>query len=404
MICHGYVGLAVISTDPMQAVQQTQSFGSPTMLSIAKSPLLVLLSICALPAYAFDFRSIPISHHYQVKFASEPGSATVRSRLTAIPTKNNSFNDSESSEPQAPLTTKSKINTNVFLDYINAIRPTTCTQAVGALVVGYLALMSGQADVRLQTPSMLSASLSVYLSYGAGMVMNDAVDVDSDALHTSKSNRPIASGRISKAAAWTYCAALSVVSLALGQGIGWTYEVWTLINLAVMLGYALGLQRILLVKNILCAFLAISPLIGASILTAERSTAPSNAIGNLALSKLLRLGAVGFPMHLSREIIKDIEDMDIDRGNKMTLPLAIGRENSHRIAFAIVGCVCGAMIFTPLYWPMFASRYPIYPLSVAIGLPMCFRASFLPLSEGQRLLKKSIYVLLAGMIGGLLAR
>ena len=180
----------------------------------------------------------------------------MRSRLTAIPTKNNSFNDSESSEPQAPLTTKSKINTNVFLDYINAIRPTTCTQAVGALVVGYLALMSGQADVRLQTPSMLSASLSVYLSYGAGMVMNDAVDVDSDVLHASKSNRPIASGRISKAAAWTYCAALSVVSLALGQGIGWTYEVWTLINLALMLGYALGLQRILLVKKHPLCFLS----------------------------------------------------------------------------------------------------------------------------------------------------
>ena len=350
-----------------------------------------LLLVCALAPFAFAF--VPISH---------PGSAPVRkARLNALSSNNN--NSFESSEPhQVPLTAKRKSNTNIFLDYVNAIRPTTCIQAVGALIVGYLALMSGQTDVRIQTPSILSASLSVYLSYGAGMVMNDAVDVDHDSLHASKSDRPIASGRISKAAAWTCCTVLCLVSLALGQGIGLQYNLWTFANLAVMLGYALGLQRVLLLKNVLCAFLAISPLIGAWILTLGGTTAPS--ISSLALSKLVRLAAVGFPMHLSREILKDIEDIETDRGNKVTLPLVIGGKNSHKIAFGIVGCVCTAMIFTPLYWPMFASRYPIYPLSVAVGLPMCLRASFLALSEGQRLLKRSIYVLLAGMIGGLLAQ
>lgn len=368
-----------------------------SMLSTkSKSALLLLVLVCTLPPFAFAFAFVPISH---------PRSAPVRKRLPALPADNNSFNDSESSEPQAPLTTKSKSDTNIFLDYVNAIRPTTCIQAVGALIVGYLALMSGQTDVRIRALSILSASLSVYLSYGAGMVMNDVVDVDYDALHESKSDRPIASGRISKAAAWAYCTVLCLTSLALGQGIGLQYHLWTLANLAVMLGYALGLQRVLLLKNILCAFLAISPLIGAWILTLGTTTAPSKAIGgSLALSKLVRLAAVGFPMHLSRELLKDIEDIETDRGNKVTLPLVIGGENSHKIAFGIVGCVCTAMIFTPLYWPMFASRYPIYPLSVAVGLPMCLRASFLPLREGQRLLKRSIYVLLAGMIGGLLAQ
>ena len=94
----------------------------------------------------------------------------------------------------------------------------------------------------------------------------------------------------------------------------------------------------------------------------------------------------------------------MQRGNKLTLPLVLGSQNSKRIAFGNVFCVCSAMIFTPLYWPMFASRYSIYPVSVVVGLPMCFRASFLPFSEGQQLLKKSIYVLLAGMIGGVLAQ
>ena len=51
---------------------------------------------------------------------------------------------------------------------------------------------------------------------------------------------------------------------------------------------------------------------------------------------------------------------------------------------------------------MFASRIPVYAISIVVGVPMCIKASILPLEEGQRLLKKSIYVLLFGMIMGLI--
>ena len=141
---------------------------------------------------------------------------------------------------------------------------------------------------------------------------------------------------------------------------------------------------------------------------------------------LWRLAMVGFPIQVAREILKDVEDVDVDRGNidggdgddigvprKVTLPLVVGTRWSHRIAYALVGAVCGAMVFTETYWKMFAStnasslsRLPVlaspYGLGVCAGVPMCIRASVLPIKEGERLLKKSIYVLLAGMIGGLL--
>jgi hypothetical protein len=38
---------------------------------------------------------------------------------------------------------------------------------------------------------------------------------------------------------------------------------------------------------------------------------------------------------------------------------------------------------------------------MALGTTMCARASTLSLDEGQALFKKSIYVMLGGMIGGL---
>ena len=280
-----------------------------------------------------------------------------------------------------------------FLDYLDAIRPITVIQVVGALTIGHLALTAGKATSPAAQHGLLAAAASVYLSYGAGMVMNDCIDADVDVLHDSKCGRAIASGKISKRAGWLYCVALCALSLILAPGR--PYALWTASNLVLMFAYALVLQRLFVVKNAVCAWLAISPLIGAALLT--RDASPSR-------SKLFRLAAVGFPMQFSREILKDVEDMDIDRGKKQTLPLVVGEKMSHRIAYALVGAVCSIMVFTPIYWEMFASNPPIYAFGVMAGLQMCWKASVMPLREGQQLLKKSIYVLLAGMILGLLAQ
>ena len=80
----------------------------------------------------------------------------------------------------------------------------------------------------------------------------------------------------------------------------------------------------------------------------------------------------------------------------------IGERNSKRIAYGMVALINVVMIGLPHYWNMFASNPPVYALSLGVGVPMCIRAGMLPLVEGQRLLKKSIYVLLVGMISGLL--
>jgi 4-hydroxybenzoate polyprenyltransferase len=290
----------------------------------------------------------------------------------------------------------------IISDYWNAIRPYTILQAVGALVVGRLALVAGQNTTPARPGPLLAAAASVYLSYGAGMAMNDCADVDADALHENKQDQAIASGRISKRAGWTYCLALSLASLFFASRVGTVYySLWTASNLALMLGYALGLQRLFLVKNIVCGWLAISPLVGAALLS---SSGGGVLVVSPPSSKLWRLAVVGFPVQVAREILKDIEDVDIDEGNKRTLPLVVGEAVAHRIAYALVGAVCSAMVLTPSYWSMFASNPPVYAIGLLAGVSMCIRASMLPLKKGEKLLKKSIYVLLAGMIGGLLVQ
>jgi 4-hydroxybenzoate polyprenyltransferase len=99
-------------------------------------------------------------------------------------------------------------------------------------VVGRLALVAGQNTTPARPGRLLAAAASVYLSYGAGMAMNDCADVDADALHEIKQDRAIASGRISKRAGWTYCIALSLASFLFATRVGtFYYSLWTVSNL-----------------------------------------------------------------------------------------------------------------------------------------------------------------------------
>ena len=292
-------------------------------------------------------------------------------------------------------------------DLFDMIRPATILQAVGALVVGRLAILPGGTVGPGVLQPLGWAAASVYLSYGAGMAINDAADAQLDALHETKRDRPVASGRISVTAARAYCAVLGAGSLALAAratGIMRSgFVTWTASNLLLMLSYASGLQRLLLVKNALCGWLAVSPLIGAALL-AGAGLGGTSTVGTASVRRLWWLAAAGFPLQIAREVLKDAEDVEADRGEKLTLPLALGIEPSRRAAHGLVGLVLGWMVFTPHYWQMFSSTPPVYAAAMVITIPMCVRASWLPLREGEQLLKRSIYVLLVGMIGGLVLK
>lgn len=180
------------------------------------------------------------------------------------------------------------------------------------------------------------------------------------------------------------CGMLAILSMTLARisTDGISFVAWNGLNLLLMAGYAFGLQKILLIKNFICGWLAISPLIGASIVSRM-----SNVLDHLAINKLYKLAAIGFPLQVAREILKDIQDVDSDGGTKQTLPIYIGEANSKRIAYGIVALINIAMIAFPHYWSMFASSPPVYGISLMVGVPMCIKASILPILDGQMMLK-----------------
>ena len=274
----------------------------------------------------------------------------------------------------------------VIKDYATLIRPFTLVQAVGAFVVGCLSI---------QTSPTLQSVLSIYLSYGAGMVSNDVVDSKVDAMHIDKKERAIPSGRITSQHAWIFCAFLSTLS-CVSVGSNQRFLLWTASNLFIMFSYALGLQKVLFLKNILVGYLGISPLIGAVLVGGT-----TDDLSRISVHNLIRLAVVGMNVGVAREILKDMEDTRVDKvGGKSTIANVYGPRVAHRIAFGLVFGTCFAMLL-PLFQNMF--RGPYYLVSWAIGTSMITRAAFLPVKQGQKLLKSSVYVLLGGMVLGFMA-
>ena len=236
---------------------------------------------------------------------------------------------------------------------ISLLRPVTIVQAVGALVVGCLAI-----DARLPIPAsiLIPAVMSVYTSYGSGMAMNDCVDAPADQQHPQKQHRPIPSGQVTLREAWMFTTTVVVCSLVLaGCTSNVWFGLWTLHNLILMWMYAVGgWQKVFLLKNLLVGWLGMSPLVGAT--TLFMSSGQITA----AAAPLLRLAAVGMGIGVAREILKDLEDTRVDRwAGKRTLPHVVGTHNSHRIAFGIVWACCAAC-WSPAYRSMSVSSPPVY--------------------------------------------
>lgn len=72
---------------------------------------------------------------------------------------------------------------------------------------------------------------------GAGCVYNDIVDVDIDRRVARTALRPIASGRVSRKAAWVWLAVLCLVGLVVLLQLGWRAQAVALFSLALVAAY-----------------------------------------------------------------------------------------------------------------------------------------------------------------------
>ncbi len=177
--------------------------------------------------------------------------------------------------------------------------------------------------------------LIVFLITGAGNVINDYYDRNIDAVN--RPNRPIPSGRLSPFIALIY----SIILFSLGSFLAiFTNRLCftiAILNSSLLILYARNLKATPLAGNICVAYLTGSTfLFGGSVVGVEGLIA--NRIPFL----------LSFLATMSREIMKDVEDMEGDRqGGAKTLPLLAGEKISEILAAFFVLVAVALSYFAP---------------------------------------------------------
>ncbi len=172
------------------------------------------------------------------------------------------------------------------------IRPLNCAMSsVGVLIGGFLVLET------VSFP-LLMAIVAAFLITGAGNSINDLFDVESDRINRPR--RPIPSGRVSKNYAILLTLVLFGTGILISASINWLCFILAVSNSLVLVLYSFNLQNKILLGN-----MAIAYLVGSTFLFGGAS------VNNITLPLILTLlaGMATF----SREIVKDLEDLEGDR-------------------------------------------------------------------------------------------
>ena len=210
------------------------------------------------------------------------------------------------------------------------LRPANALVAAAAAYGG--ALLGGAPLV--PAPAALAAMVAAFAFAAAGNVRNDLGDVAID--RVAHPARPLVTGEVDPRLARLLAAQMYALSLAAGWlAASW----WGLLLVALALPVMEGYERWGKARG-LPGNLAIGALTAAPFLLGAMAAGGLGAAA-LALALLAALATVG------REILKDAEDEEADRGHRRTLPMRIGRT---RAALVAAGFLVAAALLSPLPW------------------------------------------------------
>ncbi|MFH0949266.1 MAG: UbiA family prenyltransferase [Candidatus Aenigmatarchaeota archaeon] len=261
--------------------------------------------------------------------------------------------------------------------YIQIIRPSVCVLSILGIIVG--GIVTGV----IFNPLIILAAIAAFLITGAGNVINDYFDFEID--KTNAPSRPIPSGRMERKRALQYFLLINIIGLAISFLVNWQFFVIAIVNTIVLYVYSWKFKKALLIGNIAVSWLAASTFIAAGLIS------QSLPISIIVLSLISFLGT------LSREIVKDIEDVKGDRQYKAkTLPIVIGEHKSEIIA-SIVLLVAVISLFVPI--TLFSNFYFIGMVPAVV---VCIAAIIYIKNahKSQKLIKFAMYFVFLGFILG----
>jgi geranylgeranylglycerol-phosphate geranylgeranyltransferase len=215
--------------------------------------------------------------------------------------------------------------------FFTLTRPTNSFVAGLAAIVAYLI---GTGTVIHET---LFLFVIVVLITAAGNVINDFFDAEIDAIN--RPGRPIPSGMVSRRAARGFAVTLFLAGIMLSFFTNSLCIAIAIFNVLLLVAYAAKLKRTPLIGNIAVAYLSASIFLFGGALN-----------GWEGLIHIIPIAAITFFAMLSRELLKDAEDVEGDRaGGADTVPLRIGIKKTSE--FALITTVLAVVVsFIPYFW------------------------------------------------------
>ena len=213
----------------------------------------------------------------------------------------------------------------------------TLTRPINSFVAGLAAMVAYLIDTGTIIPAILFLFVIVVMITAAGNAINDFFDAEIDAIN--RPDRPIPSGAVSRGAARGFAVILFLTGILLSFFTNSLCIGITILNSFILLAYAAKLKSTPLIGNIVVAYLSASIFLFGGALN-----------GWDGLIRIIPIAAITFFAMLSRELLKDAEDVEGDRaGGADTVPIRIGIKKTTE--FALITAVLAVVAsFIPYFW------------------------------------------------------
>ena len=211
------------------------------------------------------------------------------------------------------------------------------------------------------TSAIALASIAAIALTAAANSWNDLADIDID--RVAHPERPLPSGALSRAAAERFGMVAATVAVASASAVSAPLGVVTVGVLLLMRLYSPWLKRAGLAGNLVVSVLASLPFLYGSYAAGRWQSG-------------IPLVLLAIPLHLARELAKDLDDREADRGSRRTIPVTAGVRSAR--AAIVAALIAGALAFGFGVAPqvksltlMFAALVPaIAAFALATGLAL----------------------------------
>jgi geranylgeranylglycerol-phosphate geranylgeranyltransferase len=272
---------------------------------------------------------------------------------------------------------------NTFRGLVELTRP------VNAIAAGVLTLIGAYIAGGIATHPLnvgLAAAATI-LAVGAGDAINDYFDREIDRINAPE--RPIPRGAVSPRSALVFSIASFALAVILALALPLLAIVIASINLIALVAYTELFKGLPGVGNLVVACL------GGSTFLFGGAAVASGDLGTVSvLAVLAALSTV------TREIIKDVEDVEGDRQEGLnTLPIAIGERLSLLVALA---CIVVAVLASPLPYILgsLGIAYLVVVLPADVIMIVASIESFRDPSAAQSYIKYGMFIAAAAFIVG----